>query len=640
MATNNKTSVLVDSLLPDYLEAEGPKFQAFVKAYYEWMEQTGQVTDQSKNLLSNRDIDLAAEEFLNYFKREILPDFPQTVLADKRLLYKRIKDLYRAKGSEQAYKLLFRILYNEEVDFYYPGQDLLRASDGRWVKETSIRISNPITGDIDTLSGEITGKTSQATAKIERVTQIVENGVSIYELFVTNISGTFLDGEEIRDTAGDRTGTIVSKQGSLQKIIIINGGSGHVQNDTLSISSASGTGGRATVNVTSNGAIVTATVSNTGTGFLRSDPLTISNLSRVAANATGAALVTAPVNYEGRYQGVKGFLSWSNKLQDNRYYQEFSYVLRSGQVLDTYKEIVKSVVHPAGLKFFGDVLINIVLDNASPKIARENVILLSDKNPSVLDIPFEVSGSESAYMDGEETAAVDNDPEIEYDLQAVQADLSVYINDKENHIVIINKEFSVAPRIEQQNDNVALITEIVTGLATPLVANNLNTVRTNIIFRPGKISDIGINDSRAIGDITVQEVIDFVWILPDESALSPTSNVNFNTLAYRGLATVPKPFSVAPGFFVDTSINSALTMGVAEIDFLGGFTLPSITSTFSVGTDYGWSRNVDDSVWADLQIQTLHIPYAQLIDAYASVSLDTRVNVPTTTIVGADITVE
>ena len=33
MATDNKTSVLVDSLLPEFLDTEGPKFQAFVKAY-------------------------------------------------------------------------------------------------------------------------------------------------------------------------------------------------------------------------------------------------------------------------------------------------------------------------------------------------------------------------------------------------------------------------------------------------------------------------------------------------------------------------------------------------------------------------------------------------------------------------------
>ena len=84
MATDNKTSVLVNSLLPEFLDTEGPKFQTFVKAYYEWMETTGQMTEQSKNILNNQDIDLAADEFLTYFKREILSDFPEDILANKR----------------------------------------------------------------------------------------------------------------------------------------------------------------------------------------------------------------------------------------------------------------------------------------------------------------------------------------------------------------------------------------------------------------------------------------------------------------------------------------------------------------------------------------------------------------------------
>ena len=51
MATNNKTSLLIDSQLPEFIKTEGPKFEAFVKAYYEWMETNGQFTERSKNLI-------------------------------------------------------------------------------------------------------------------------------------------------------------------------------------------------------------------------------------------------------------------------------------------------------------------------------------------------------------------------------------------------------------------------------------------------------------------------------------------------------------------------------------------------------------------------------------------------------------
>ena len=264
MATDNKTSVLVENLLPDFLDTEGPRFQSFVKAYYEWMEQTGQMTDQSKNVLNNQDIDLAAAEFLKYFKREILSQFPEDILADKRLVYKKIKDLYRAKGSEESYKLLFRILYNEELDFYYPGQDILRASDGRWVKETSIRLTKPLIGNPDNLAGTITGRTSGATARVERVQLEFSDGIEFYEVFVNDVTGTFLDAELVDNTANTITGTIVSKSGALQRVIVTDGGSGHQQNDIVTITSSSGTGGRGRISITANGVITTIAVTNAG----------------------------------------------------------------------------------------------------------------------------------------------------------------------------------------------------------------------------------------------------------------------------------------------------------------------------------------------------------------------------------------
>ena len=413
MATDNKTSVLVNSLLPEFLDTEGPKFQTFVKAYYEWMETTGQMTEQSKNILNNQDIDLAADEFLTYFKREILSDFPEDILTNKRLVYKKIKDLYRSKGSEESYKLLFRILYNEELDFYYPGQDLLRASDGRWIQETSIRLTKPFRGNPDQLAGEITGRLSGAAAKVERVQKLTVDGVEVHEVFVTNVTGTFLDAEEIDNTANTISGTVISKSGSLQNVIITDGGSGHQRNDVLTITSASGTGGRGKVSITANGVISKLAVTNAGAGFLRTDPLILNNTTRAASNATGAGLLTAPISYSGRYTDVKGFLSWSNKLQDNRYFQEHSYVLRSSQVLNTYKEIVKNVVHPAGMRIFGDVLINVDIDNTTKPLQIESVLHLSDIISTDIFIPRVVSASIDQYESSGDDGAIVPRPELE-----------------------------------------------------------------------------------------------------------------------------------------------------------------------------------------------------------------------------------
>ena len=99
-------------------------------------------------------------------------------------------------------------------------------------------------------------------------------------------------------------------------------------------------------------------VDNGGTGYSRIDPITITNLSRSAQNATADPRVTGVVNYNGKYTDTKGFISWNNRIQDSNYYQQFAYVLRTNQSVNTYREIVKNVVHPAGTNVFGDLRIN------------------------------------------------------------------------------------------------------------------------------------------------------------------------------------------------------------------------------------------------------------------------------------------
>ena len=48
IVNNNKTSLLVTQQLPEFVRdnPDYANFSLFLKAYYEWMEQTGQVTEE------------------------------------------------------------------------------------------------------------------------------------------------------------------------------------------------------------------------------------------------------------------------------------------------------------------------------------------------------------------------------------------------------------------------------------------------------------------------------------------------------------------------------------------------------------------------------------------------------------------
>ena len=59
MMNSIKTSILIPSQLPEYIRDDDSYryFVDFLKAYYEWMEQSTNVIDISENILNYQDID-------------------------------------------------------------------------------------------------------------------------------------------------------------------------------------------------------------------------------------------------------------------------------------------------------------------------------------------------------------------------------------------------------------------------------------------------------------------------------------------------------------------------------------------------------------------------------------------------------
>lgn len=181
---------------PAFYREQGPNFIAFLQAYYEWMEQDGQVIDQSRKLFDTRDIDFTADQFLDHFKAKFMANLPKEIIGNQRLFQKHILELYRSKGSLAGLKLLFRLLYNEDVDVYVPSYDIFKASDNIWKQPHYLEVTN--TETIWNYQGKmITGATSGATAIVENVEQKAVNGRTVTIINLSNIAGDFRVGEII-----------------------------------------------------------------------------------------------------------------------------------------------------------------------------------------------------------------------------------------------------------------------------------------------------------------------------------------------------------------------------------------------------------------------------------------------------------
>lgn len=149
-------SHLIANQLPDFVRNEYPVFVQFLEKYYEYLDQENQVNNILLNFESFTDINRTLESFIPKFKNQYAQNFPQVSSLDDRRLIKFIKQFYEAKGSEKAVELLFRVLYNEKTEFFYPSEQILRASDGIWIEDVTLKlaIDNSITANPFDLAGK------------------------------------------------------------------------------------------------------------------------------------------------------------------------------------------------------------------------------------------------------------------------------------------------------------------------------------------------------------------------------------------------------------------------------------------------------------------------------------------------------
>jgi hypothetical protein len=238
-----KISSQIDFQFPGFIREEGPQFVAFMKAYFEFMEQSNNPVETARAIRDNVDIDRTVDSFIEYFRREFMVNIPKTTLADKRLLTKHIREFYRSRGSQESYRFLFRALYNQEVEFYYPGDDILRASDGRWVRETLLRVAAPLTIDPSEFENKsVKGAVSGAIAFVQRVIPTESSGIAVYDLYIDNVVGTFVNDEHVFEIGNESNyATVNSNTGSIVDLSVVDGGAYHHLNDRIVISGAGST---------------------------------------------------------------------------------------------------------------------------------------------------------------------------------------------------------------------------------------------------------------------------------------------------------------------------------------------------------------------------------------------------------------
>ena len=380
----NLLSPFIQEQFPGFIRSDYPKLILFIKAYYEWLETQNNPGYVLSKLDSVGDVDKNLEEFYSHFKNTYLESFPDVLATNisgnkpnKKTLLKKIREFYGNKGTESAYAFLFRILYDSDLEIYYPKADILKVSDGNWIEPRSIKTSTSNgTALFDVKNGEIAqyeDTTLVASAFIEDVVQYVFNGVSITEFFIRDIVGDFQPGKSVVVRRGS-TQYYETPYSVLGEFFIELPGSGYQIGDLVTVQDSNGVGFSARIEQTGlAGTIKKIAISNSGINYPTSLVANIIS-ERGQRNAKVILLSSAVTNYPGYFSGNRGKVSSNKYIQDGNYYQDFSYVLKSEVSFDQYFDVLKTIIHPSGTRMFGSVLVKKELQNQSSSSSQGTFI--------------------------------------------------------------------------------------------------------------------------------------------------------------------------------------------------------------------------------------------------------------------------
>ena len=161
---------------------------------------------------------LFLQEFFKKTKELFSPgfedrDFNENV--SRSNFIRQVKDFYRTKGTEEAFRILFRALYNEDASIIRPQDFLFRPSEAKWDKKTVLiaRSDNDAGITTATLIGKsITQSSTGASCPISAFDSVrIPNGPIYYKIFTNeeNIEGIFVQNGITRVTSPVAVGATV-----------------------------------------------------------------------------------------------------------------------------------------------------------------------------------------------------------------------------------------------------------------------------------------------------------------------------------------------------------------------------------------------------------------------------------------------
>lgn len=295
--TVNKLAPLIEQQLPSYVHDQYPIFVSFITAYFEWLDEEGNYANFLNSYKENIDIDRSNDEYVTQFLQEFAGGIPAFDLKiPKNDLVKLIKEFYIAKGTEDSFKFIFRILYDKDVSVYYPRELIFATSDNTYDGDylmSIVQLPNKEYFINDDSVIYITDNTSGYKAIVdELIEQIDIGGNRYFKAYLSSFDDGLIDQTNM-DLKLDIDGIVynTSVVQAINDIDIDDGGRGYDVGNTIYIELDQvnlNNGMVAKVTAVTRGGIETITIVDGGDNYVAGDLIAVeSNIDTVGYGFSG-----------------------------------------------------------------------------------------------------------------------------------------------------------------------------------------------------------------------------------------------------------------------------------------------------------------------------------------------------------------
>lgn len=201
----------IEFQLPDFIRIDYPNFVDFIKTYYKFLETCNDPDLVIYNLENYRNIDDIPTFILDKIKQETMKDWGLEFSNDKetnlpindRNIVKNIKEFYDSKGTENSIRFLFRILYDKEIDIFYPRTAIFKPSASVYERKTILKCHANNNENIGAIKSGIIYQENEdgeyiTHARISNIVKIIYRGNYYIELELKELVGKFESSKETK----------------------------------------------------------------------------------------------------------------------------------------------------------------------------------------------------------------------------------------------------------------------------------------------------------------------------------------------------------------------------------------------------------------------------------------------------------